>query len=125
MQAMFKAGCPILPSADFEKTKVFYKTLGFDVAGEYSEQGYLILVRDAVEVHFFRFAEHVAQTSDHGVYFRVQDAHALSRDYEKLNLPREGIPRFGKAEEKPWGMCEMFVIDVDGNLLRMGHVLEA
>jgi len=121
---MFKSACPILPSSDFEKTKAFYDSLGFSIAGEYREQGYLILVRDDVEIHFFRYPEHVAETSDHGAYLRVKDANALSSAYENLNLPTEGIPRFGKAGDKPWGVCELIVVDTDGNLLRIGHLLE-
>lgn len=121
---MLKSACPILPSSDFEKTKSFYDPLGFKVAGEYLEQGYLILVRDEVELHFFNFPQHVAETSDHGAYIRVKDANVLSAEYETLNLPKDGIPRFARAEDKPWGLCELIVIDTDGNLLRIGHILE-
>jgi len=121
---MFKSACPILPSSDFEKTKTFYVPLGFTVASEYLEQGYLILVSDDVELHFFKFPKHIAEKSDHGVYLRVKDANTLSTEYEKLKLPKEGIPRFRKSEDKPWGVCELIVVDTDGNLLRIGHVLE-
>mgnify|MGYP000342000393 CR=1 FL=1 len=122
---MFNSACPILPSSDFEKTKAFYAKLGFRVTGEYLEQGYLILLRDKVEIHFFRFPEHVPSRSDHGAYFRVSDANALSSEYEKLKLPNEGLPRFVKAEDKPWGVCELILVDTDGNLLRLGHFLES
>lgn len=121
---MFNSACPILPSSDFAETKAFYDLLGFQVANEYPEQGYLILVRDNVELHFFKFPQHVAEESDHGVYLRVKDANALSTAYEKLKLAKEGVPRFGKAEEKPWGVCELIIVDTDGNLLRIGHFLE-
>lgn len=122
---MFTSACPILPSSDFESTKTFYGTLGFGVTSEYSEQGYLILARDEAELHFFRYSQHIAEESDHGVYLRVQDANALSTEYEELNLPKEGFPSFGKAEDRPWGVCELTVIDTDGNLLRIGHFLES
>ncbi|MGB7242901.1 MAG: VOC family protein [Sulfitobacter sp.] len=121
---MFKSACPILPSSNFEKTKVFYTALGFEVAGEYSEQGYLILTRDDVEIHFFRFPGHVPQASDHGAYLRVKDANALSAEFEKLRLPKDDIPRFVKAEDKPWGVCELIIVDTDGNLLRIGHFIQ-
>ena len=49
---MFKIACPILPIADFARTKRFYKKLGFEVAFEYSNEGYLSIVRDQVEIHF-------------------------------------------------------------------------
>lgn len=120
---MFKSACPILPSSDFEKTKTFYASLGFRLVSEYAEQGYLILVRDDVEIHFFRFIDHVAAESDHGAYLRVENANTVSAEYEKLKLPREGVPRFVQAEDKPWGLCELVVVDTDGNLLRLGHFL--
>lgn len=121
---MFSSACPILPSADFEQTKRFYASLGFAVAAEYVEQGYLIVQRDTVEVHFFRHPGHIAKTSDHGAYLRVSDAKALSREYESLGLPQGDIPRFVAAEDKPWGVCELVIVDHDGNLLRIGHLLE-
>lgn len=122
---MFQSACPIFPSSDFERTKGFYSKLGFEVGSEYPEHGYLILYQDKIELHFFRFAEHVATTSDHGAFLRVEDANVISKSYEVLNLPKEGIPRFIAAEDKEWGICELNIIDPDGNLLRFGHILEA
>lgn len=123
-KTMFNSACPILPSSDFERTKSFYVSLGFTVGAEYLEQGYLILQRDNVELHFFRHSEHVANESDHGAYLRVDDAKTLSREFEALDLPGEDIPRFVAAEAKPWGVCELIIVDLDGNLLRIGHLLD-
>jgi len=120
---MLESACPTFPSADFERTKAFYAKLGFHVLGEYPEEGYLLLMRDAVEVHFFRSPEHVAASSHHGAYVRLADARLLSQEFEALALPHEGIPRFMPAEDKPWGMCELAIIDPDGHLLRIGHIL--
>lgn len=120
---MIISACPILPSSDLDATRRFFASLGFRDALEYPEDGYLIVDRDGVELHFFRAAAHIAAMSDHGAYLRVADANALSREYQSLDLPRAGIPRFVAAEDKPWGMCELVVIDQDGNLLRFGHVL--
>lgn len=119
---MFNTACPILPSSDFNRTKAFYEQLGFGVIGEYVQQGYLILQRDTVELHFFRHTGHIATQSDHGAYLRVNDATALSKEFEVLDLPKDGIPRFIAAEEKPWGVCELAIVDLDGNLLRIGHL---
>ncbi|MBU2981839.1 hypothetical protein KO498_08425 [Lentibacter algarum] len=44
---------------------------------------------------------------------------------KRANPPvRGGIPRFVAAEDKPWGVCELVIVDHDGNLLRIGHLLE-
>ncbi|WP_125933034.1 bleomycin resistance protein [Kiloniella majae] len=121
---MLIRACPILPSSDFETTKKFYSDLGFEFGSEYLEEGYLILHRDKIELHFFKSPQHVAETSDHGVFVRVDDASVLSNEYKALNLPVEGIPRFTEAENKPWGICELAVIDTDGNLIRVGHIMD-
>ena len=113
-----------MPSADFERTKQFYAQLKFLTAYEYPVEGYLILCRDKVELHFFRSPEHKAETSDHGVFVRVEDANVLSSEFQTLNLPAEGIPSVTTADNKPWGICELAVFDPDGNLLRMGHILD-
>ena len=120
---MLTSICPILPSRDFDATIDFYDALGFQLRGRYDESGYLILSRDQVEIHFFRFVDHIPAQSDHGAYLRVTDANALSNEFAQLGLPAAGAPRFVLAENKPWGMCELAIIDPDGNLLRMGHIL--
>lgn len=121
---MLKSICPILPSRDLDATSTFYQRLGFSEAARFEVEGYSIIVRDEVEVHFFCHPEHDPDTSEHGAFVRVADAMKLSESYELLNLPTEGYPRFTKAENKPWGICELEVVDVDGNLLRMGHIVD-
>ena len=121
---MFTSACPTFPSRDFEATKAFYGSPEFTVASEYPEEGYLILERDAVELHFFRHPAHVPETSDHGAFLRVVDARALWPEFEGSGQPRAGIPRATPAEDKPWGVCELAIVDPDGNLLRVGHLLD-
>ena len=122
---MFQSACPIMPSRDFDGTTAFYADLGFEVGARYEKEGYLILRREGAELHFFRYPAHEPETSDHGVYLRVEDAAAVSHEFEPLKLPAEGIPRFHPAEAKPWDMLEVVVVDEDGNLLRIGSDLEA
>lgn len=121
---MLKTVCPIFPSRSFAATVAFYERLGFRKVAEFEAEGYLILVCDQVEVHFFRSSDHEPLRSDHGAFVRVDDANRLSQDYAVLGLPTEGVPRVTVAEDKPWGICELAVVDPDGNLLRLGHILE-
>ena len=120
---MFESICPIFPSSNFEKTAKFFQVLGFKLAFQYEEEGYLILVRDQVELHFFRAANVDPYTSDHGAFVRVENANDLSKEFAKNGLPQQGIPRVVTAEDKPWGICELAIVDPDGNLLRLGHIL--
>ena len=119
---MLTSICPILPSRSFEKTIEFYEPLGFKKMAVFEAEGYLILQREKVELHFFRHLEHIKEQSDHGAFVRVDNAKVLSDQYATLNLASEGIPRVTRAEHKPWGICEFAVVDVDGNLLRIGHI---
>ena len=119
---MLEQACPILPSRDFEATKAFYESLGFETW--YEDDGYLLINRDKVELHFFAHPTHRAELSNHGVYLRPDNIDAVSNEIAKLNLPREtGFPRFTSAEDKPWGMREAALWDPDGNLLRIGEVI--
>jgi hypothetical protein len=97
--------------------------LGFREVAKFAEYGYMILVRDQVEIHFFSAQGHKgAKHSDHGCFVRVEDANTLSAEFETLKLDDQGAPSFARAEEKPWGVCELVIVDPDKNLLRMGHI---
>jgi len=122
---MLTSICPIFPSRDFSVTAGFYEPLGFANVGEYPEEGYLILERDQVELHFFRAEKHKPRKSEHSAFVRVTDANKLWHTYQALKFPVEGIPRVTEADEKPWGICELAIVDPDGNLLRVGHILDS
>jgi hypothetical protein len=51
------------------------------------------------------------------------DVQSIYQAFASGQLPRTGIPRTEALEEKPWGMREFAVMDVDGNLLRIGEVI--
>ncbi|MEM1078864.1 MAG: VOC family protein [Pseudomonadota bacterium] len=113
--------CPILPSSDFARTEAFYGQLQFVTQYKQDDQ-YLLMNRDAVEIHFFFSADHRPEQSNHGAYVRPENVDAFSAEVSALNLPREeGFPRFWPAEDKPWGMREAVVWDPDGNILRVGQ----
>lgn len=120
---MLKSICPILPCRNFDTTTEFYSKFGFNEVARFEAEGYLIIVRDRVELHFFNQPDLDPKTSDHGAFVRVDDAIELSRSFEGADLPDKGEPRFSKAEDKPWGICELQITDPDGNLLRMGHII--
>ena len=117
---MLTRACPILPSRDLDVTETFYAKLGFKFGSRYDAEGYLILYRDDVELHFFRAPDHVPETCDHGVYLRLTEVAAWSDDLAEKIPERDGFPRFSPAEEKGWGMFELTVFDPDGTILRAG-----
>jgi len=121
---MLTSICPIFPSADFSRTSSFYEQLGFRVGSLYETEGYLILHREEVELHFCRDDTKEPAKSEYSAFVRVVDARILSTEFEQLGLPSEGIPRVTLAEDKPWGVCEFAIVDPDGHLLRVGHTLD-
>ena len=58
-----------------------------------------------------------------GCYIRVVDVKSIYETFKSRNLPSIGIPRMDALEDKPWGLREFAVVDLDGNLLRVGEVI--
>jgi len=113
---------PILPSRNLANTLVFYRRLGFD-GFVHSHGNYAILMRGTLELHFFHHPEVVPEKASACCYLRVHKVETLCTEFSQASLPREGIPRQDALEEKPWGMREFAVVDMDGNLIRIGQVL--
>lgn len=114
---------PILPSRSVAATVAFYQRLGFAGGAHASDSGYAILRRGAIELHFFSHPSLVPAESFAGCYLRVADVDRMHRDMSSSDLPRTGIPRMDRLEDKPWGLREFAVVDPDGNLLRIGQVI--
>ncbi len=116
---------PTLPSRSIDATVAFYRGLGFEGGAHDFNNAYAILRRGAVELHFFAHTELVPAESSAGCYIRVLDVEAIYRDFLSIHLPPKGIPRIDTLENKPWGLREFAIIDPDGNLLRIGQVIDA
>ena len=114
---------PILPSRSLSDTLTFYRQLGFD-GFVHSHGDYAILTRGKVELHFFTHRELIPTESSTGCYIRVLDVDSIFRSFASANLPRKGIPRQDALENKSWKMREFAVVDPDGNLIRIGQMLE-
>lgn len=117
------AGVPVLISNDFDRTAAFYEQFGFVEIARY-EEGYLIIRRDGVELHFVPRPDHDPAGSWHSAYVRILNVNALTREWQGLTVPREGTPRYVPASLKPWGMIEAHIVDPDGNLLNLGAANE-
>ena len=115
---------PILPSRSIAATVAFYRQLGFEGGAHEFDNGYAVMHRGAVEIHFFTHKELVPAESSTGCYIRVLDVESIYRAFASCQLPKSGIPRMDALEDKPWGLREFAVIDPDGNLLRIGQLLK-
>lgn len=114
---------PTLPSRSIPATVAFYHRLGFEGGAHEFNGDYAILHRGAVELHFFRHPSIVPAESSAGCYIRVLDVQSIFQAFSSSGLPRTGIPRMDILEDKPWGLREFAVVDLDGNLLRIGEVI--
>lgn len=115
---------PILPSRSVTDTVAFYKRLGFEGGAHEFDGGYAILRRGSVELHFFTHRELVPADSSTGCYIRVKDVESFYSQCSSSTLPRTSIPRMDLLEDKPWGLREFAVVDPDGNLIRIGQVID-
>jgi catechol 2,3-dioxygenase-like lactoylglutathione lyase family enzyme len=114
---------PILPSGDLAATADFYERLGFEQTRFWPDE-YLIVMRGEVGLHFFPDPELDPWSSSAGCYLYVEDADALFGEYDRLDLPGEGIPRLhGPPKDTDYELREFAVVDPDGNLLRIGSPL--
>ena len=115
---------PILPSRNLDETWDFYERLGFAPwhRGR-TDWEYGIVSRGNLVVHFFLESQLKPEQNDCSCYLRVQDADRVYEEFSRLGLPRAGIPRLNPPEDQPWGMREFTLVDLSGNLLRIGHDL--
>jgi catechol 2,3-dioxygenase-like lactoylglutathione lyase family enzyme len=115
---------PILPSRSMSDTVAFYRRLGFEGGPHAFDSGYAILRRGTVELHFFLHADLDPADSFAGCYLRVADVDSFHRACATVALPSRGRPRMDALQDKPWGLREFAIVDPDGNLLRIGQVIE-
>jgi catechol 2,3-dioxygenase-like lactoylglutathione lyase family enzyme len=104
-------------------TTEFYRRLGFEGGPHGFNQDYAIFKRGTIELHFFTHAELDPDASWAGCYIRVGDVQSLYEASLATSLPTSGRPRIYRLEDKPWGLKEFAIVDLDGNLLRIGQVI--
>ncbi|MFY0688718.1 MAG: VOC family protein [Cyclobacteriaceae bacterium] len=108
---------PKLPMRDKSITRNYYvNQLGFREIGNYD--GYLMVEKDKIEIHFFEFKELKPKENYGQVYIRTND---IERLYQSMLANRTAIHPSGKLETKPWGQKEFALLDPDNNLLTFGQ----
>lgn len=110
---------PKLPMRNKAATRQYYiNRLGFKETGSADYEGYLMLKKDDIELHFFEFAGLDPETNYGQVYIRTSDIEGLYQ-----NLLNNGTPIHpnGQLQTKPWGQREFSLTDPDNNLLTFGQ----
>lgn len=110
---------PKLPMRDKNVTREFYiNKLGFKEFGNTDFEGYLMMEKDQIQIHFFEFKELDPKENYGQIYIRTDN---IDNFYQSLLDVKTSIHPNGKLETKPWRQKEFSVLDPDNNLLTFGQ----
>jgi hypothetical protein len=110
---------PKIPMRDKATTKDFYlNKLSFQEFGNADYDGYLMLKKDSIQIHFFEFKELDPKENYGQVYIRTDDIDAL---YQSMLDKKLSIHPAGHLQVKPWRQKEFSMLDPDNNLLTFGQ----
>ena len=110
---------PKLPMRDKTATRDYYiNKLGFREIGSADFDGYLMVQKDNIQIHFFEFKELEPNENYGQVYIRTDNIDEL---YQSLLDKKISIHPNGHLQIKPWGQKEFALLDADNNLLTFGQ----
>lgn len=112
---------PKIPMRNKAVTKDFYlNQLGFKEFGNADFKGYLMVQKDAVQIHFFEFEALIPEENYGQIYIRTN---SIDSFYQTLLDAKVRIHPNGQLENKPWGQREFSLLDPDYNLITFGENL--
>ncbi len=119
---MLTAIHPKLPMRNKQRTLAYYvNQLGFmEMGGSGNFPEYLMIRRDAIEIHFFLFDDLNPQENYGQIYIRTDKIDEL---YKELLDRETAIHPNGPLTIKPWGQKEFSLLDPDSNLITFGQRL--
>lgn len=110
---------PKLPMRNKSATKDFYlNKLEFKQTDSADFDGYLMIEKDNIQIHFFEFKELQPNENYGQIYIRTDDIDGI---YQSLQNNKVSIHPFGHLQIKPWGQKEFSLLDPDNNLLTFGQ----
>lgn len=111
---------PILPSDDLDKTAEYYARLGFEEVYRAPNE-YLVLQRDGnFEVHFWLTTPVDPRTNATACYVRTNLAGDARAIYEEWAGADVEPGRLHPPTATDYGLLEFALVDLHGNLLRVG-----
>jgi hypothetical protein len=110
---------PKLPMRNKDVTRDYYiNQLGFLEFGSSDYEGYLMVQKDNIQIHFFEFKELDPKENYGQVYIRTDEVDKLYQSMLDKNI---SIHPNGHLQTKPWGQKEFSMVDPDNNLLTFGQ----
>jgi hypothetical protein len=111
---------PILPTSNFDATAAFYAAIGFMERGRWPDD-YLILLGPAgIELHFWIEPGIDPATNSHACYIRFEEGAKAAALHDSWAACELAGGRLHPVEATHYGMLEFALIDLHGNLLRIG-----
>ncbi|EDP70372.1 hypothetical protein FBALC1_06433 [Flavobacteriales bacterium ALC-1] len=112
---------PKLPMRNKTTTRDYYiNQLGFKALGSVDYDGYLMLKKNNIELHFFEFKDLNPKENYGQVYIRTN---TIDQFYQELLDKNIAIHPNGKLQVQPWGQKEFALLDPDSNLLTFGQAI--
>ena len=109
---------PVLPALDISKSITFYEQqLGFTKRFEFDD--YAGLSRDAIEVHLW-LCEDSYISKNTSCRINVKNIEELYVEYQRVGV----IHPHGKLEQKPWGLKEFVILDLNGNAIHFAESID-
>jgi catechol 2,3-dioxygenase-like lactoylglutathione lyase family enzyme len=99
-------------------TNFYVNKLGFHEFGNADYDGYLMVQKDNIQMHFFEFTDLNPKENYGQVYIRTNEIEALYQWFLAHNI---AIHPQGPLQLKAWGQREFSVLDPDHNLLTFGQ----
>jgi uncharacterized glyoxalase superfamily protein PhnB len=111
----FTRAAPVLAALEIEKTVLFYEQrLGFRRV-LIADDTYAIVRRDGIDIHFWNCPDkYIAENTS--CYFFAENIDLVFQEYQA-----KGVSIVGALEIKPWGVREFAILDLNGNLLKIGE----
>jgi len=110
---------PKLPMRNKAITRDFYlNKLNFQEFGSADYDGYLMVQKDSIQIHFFEFEELNPKENYGQVYIRTGD---IGEWYQLALDKKLAMPEAGYLQIKPWRQKEFSLLDPDNNLLTFGQ----
>lgn len=118
MHAWLKTAIPKLASLDIERSVAFFEDLGFRRVAVHPTVA--MLSRGSIDLHFWLTSDPAVPRAN-GARVQVRDVEALYDEF----LPRGIVHPHDPLGDKPWGMREFSILDLDGNVLTFAAEIPA
>lgn len=106
---------PVMPALNISRSIIFYEQqLGFAKKFEFND--YAGLTRGGIEIHLW-LCENPKIPENTSCRINVSNIEELYQEYQQVNV----IHPNGKLEQKPWGLKEFIILEVNGNAIHFAE----